>query len=152
MSDMKKLLILAGVALSLTGCQGIRERSGYVEMRELTSAIEPGIDNKDSVARTLGRPTFIGQFADNDWYYVYQNTSQFAFRRPSLTDASVLHIEFDPAGNVVAVDQTGKELAAKIDPDGAKTPTLGREKSFFEEIFGNIGSVGQTGMLGGQQQ
>jgi hypothetical protein len=54
----------------------------------------------------------------------------------------VLKVRFDAAGNVASVAQTGKELISKISPEGDKTPTLGRNKSFFEEIFGNIGSVG----------
>ena len=46
---------------------------------------------------------------------------------------------------VVAVDKTGLELVSKISPEGDKTPTLGRERSFFEDIFGNIGTVGAPG-------
>lgn len=152
MANMYKILLPVGAALVLSACQGIRDRSGYVALPELTEAIEVGIDNKDSVQRTLGRPTFVGQFSENDWYYVNQMTSQFAFRRPTLKDATVLHIEFDAAGNVTGVTETDEQLAVKIDPNGDKTPTLGREKSFFEELFGNIGQVGQTGLFGTQQQ
>ena len=35
---------------------------------------------------------------------------------------------------------------ADADPAGAETPTLGRERSFFEDLFGNIGQVGAGGM------
>lgn len=152
MVDMKRFLIPATAALALGACQGIRDQSGYIALPELTQSVEVGIDNKDSVAKTLGKPTFVGQFSDNDWYYVSQLTNQFAFRRPAVKDATVLHIQFDAAGNVTAVNETDEELAVNIDPANAKTPTLGREKSFFEELFGNIGSVGQTGMFGTQQQ
>jgi outer membrane protein assembly factor BamE (lipoprotein component of BamABCDE complex) len=100
------------------------------------------VDNKESVQASLGRPTFVGQFDQNDWYYYSRDTKQLAFAQPSATDQYVLRIRFDPAGNVATVNQTGKELIARISPEGDKTPTLGRNKSFFEEIFGNIGSVG----------
>ncbi len=40
---------------------------------------------------------------------------------------------------------TGLELVSKISPNGDKTPTLGRHRSFFEDIFGNIGAVGAPG-------
>ena len=33
----------------------------------------------------------------------------FAFRNPAVTDQTMLHVRFDPAGNVAAVKQTGKE-------------------------------------------
>ena len=152
MSDMKKMLLPAAIALALAGCQGIRDSSGYVALAELTDSIEVGIDNKDSVQRTLGRPTFTGQFNENDWYYVFQQTSQFAFRRPKVKDARVIHIQFDGSGNVTDIIETDEKLAVNIDPNNDKTPTLGREKSFFEELFGNIGQVGQTGMFGTQPQ
>ncbi|MBW0143878.1 outer membrane protein assembly factor BamE [Sphingomicrobium clamense] len=148
---MYKLLLPATAALALAGCQGIRDQSGYIALAELTDSIEVGIDNKDSVQRTLGRPTFTGQFDENNWYYVNQMTSQFAFRRPQLKDATILHIQFDAAGNVTSINEADETLAVKINPSGDETPTLGREKSFFEELFGNIGQVGQTGLFGTEQ-
>ena len=63
----------------------------------------------------------------------------------------MLHIRFDPAGNVVAVDRSGKELIASIDPANSKTPTLGRKRSFFNELFGNIGTISQPGLPGSKQ-
>ena len=43
-----------------------------------------------------------------------------------------------------SVKRTGMELVATIDPSNDKTPTLGRDRSLFEELFGNIGAVGQA--------
>lgn len=143
----KIALAIAGAGL-LAGCAGVREHRGYVLDKELASAIQVGVDNKDSVAKTLGRPTFTGQFDANDWYYVSRSTRAFAFRRPTPYDQTVLRVRFDPAGNVASVGQTGKELAVNIDPMGGKTPTLGRRRSFFDEVFGNIGVVGAGGLGG----
>lgn len=146
-----RLLLLATLAasVSLGGCAGYRENRGFIMNEELASAVQVGTDNKTSVERTLGRPTFTGQFNDNEWYYVSRKTSTFAFRTPRVTEQSVLRIRFDAAGNVAAIDRTGKEQVASIDPYGRTTPTLGRQKSFFEEFFGNIGTVGSGGLPGG---
>ena len=152
MANMYKILLPVGAAMVLAGCQGIRSQSGYIVLPELTESIEVGIDNKDSVQRTLGRPTFVGQFSENDWYYVNVMTSQFAFQRPGVKDATIFHVQFDAAGNVAAFEETDETLAVKIDPANEETPTLGREKSFFEELFGNIGQVGQAGLFGTQEQ
>jgi outer membrane protein assembly factor BamE (lipoprotein component of BamABCDE complex) len=139
-------LLLAGVAVS--GCSGFRETKGYVLDKELASAVQVGVDNKDSVAKTLGRPTFTGQFNDNEWYYVARSTAALAFRLPRVTDQTVLRVRFDQAGNVIGVDTTGKEQIASIDPYDKQTPTLGRQKSFFEDVFGNIGVLNSGGMPG----
>ena len=147
----KIAIAMAGAAL-LAGCAGIRDHRGYVLDKELAAGVQVGVDNKDSVAKTLGRPTFTGQFTPDDWYYVAQDTSAFAFRRPKVTDQTVLHVRFDQAGNVALVEQTGEELIASINPMGGKTPTLGRDKSFFGELFGNIGTINQAGLPGGGPQ
>lgn len=143
---MKRLVLLVSLAgLGLGGCAGYRESRGFILDEQLTEAVQVGTDNKTSVERTLGRPTFTGQFNDNEWYYVSRRTSTFAFRTPRVTDQTVLRIRFDAAGNVAAVERTGKDKIASIDPYGRTTPTLGRRKSFFEEFFGNIGTVGGVG-------
>ncbi len=144
--------VILGVAMSAAlltaGCARIKDRQGYLLDEQLVSAIQPGVDNRDSVAQTLGRPTFTGQFDQRDWYYVSRETKQLAFAMPTPENNTVLHVRFDDAGNVLSVNRTGLDQVASIDPAAKKTPTLGRNKSFFEEIFGNIGTVGQTGQAG----
>jgi outer membrane protein assembly factor BamE (lipoprotein component of BamABCDE complex) len=142
-------LAVAGVAL-LSGCVGTKEHRGYVLDEELASAIQVGVDNKDSVTKTLGRPTFTGQFDQNDWYYVARDTKAIAFRSQKVMNQDVVHIRFDAAGNVAAVNRTDETLVARINPVDDKTPTLGRNRSFFDEIFGNIGVFNQGAT--GQQQ
>ena len=139
---------LAGAAL-LGGCIGVNDHRGSVIDTELVSSIQAGVDNKNSVEQTLGRPTFTGEFGDSDWYYVSPDTKTVAFRNPRVQKQTVLHVSFDKAGNVVSVQETGKELVANIDPVNDKTPTLGRKSSIFNDIFGNIGTVNSAGTPGG---
>ena len=147
----KLAAMVVGAAL-LSACSGIRQHRGYVVDEQLAQAVQVGVDNKESVAKTLGRPTFIGQFDANDWYYLSRDTTQFAFRNPRVTDQKLLHVRFDAAGNVIAVDRSGEERIAAVDPSGDKTATLGRKRSFFEELFGNIGTISQPGRPGSQPQ
>jgi outer membrane protein assembly factor BamE (lipoprotein component of BamABCDE complex) len=148
-SAMLKMATVVAGAVLLASCAGIHDHRGAVIDRELASAIQVGVDNKESVTKTLGRPSFVGQFNPNDWYWVSRDTKTVAFRGPGILQQTVLHIRFDAAGNVVAVNRSGKELVASINPDDARTPTLGRKRSFFDELFGNIGTMGQPGMPGG---
>lgn len=139
---------LVSVGMILSGCSQVRGHQGYIADEVLLSSVAPGIDNRQSVEATLGRPTFAGQFDSNVWYYVSRDTRQLAFNSPRPRAQQVLRVEFDTAGNVIAADRTGLELVANISPDGDKTPTLGRERGFFEELFGNIGAVGAPGARG----
>jgi outer membrane protein assembly factor BamE (lipoprotein component of BamABCDE complex) len=144
---MKIAMALTGATL-LGGCVSIHDHRGTVLDSELVSAVQVGVDNKDSVTRVLGRPTFAGEFSENDWYYVSRDTKTFAFRNPRVTQQTVLHIAFDRAGNVAAISKTGKELVANIRPVNDRTPTLGRKHSIFEDIFSNIGTVNSAGTPG----
>jgi outer membrane protein assembly factor BamE (lipoprotein component of BamABCDE complex) len=141
----RPLVALALGALLISGCTRIRDHQGYIVDEPLITAIQPGVDNRESVTGTLGRPTFVGQFDQRDWYYVSRNTRQLAFYMPRPSEQTVLHIRFDAAGNVEQVNRTGLELVSNISPSGETTPTLGTNRSLLEELFGNIGAVGQTG-------
>jgi outer membrane protein assembly factor BamE (lipoprotein component of BamABCDE complex) len=140
--------LIAALTLS-TGCTRLRSHQGYIGDQTLLNSVQPGVDNKESVQASLGRPTFVGQFDQNDWYYYSRDAKQLAFSQPKADKQFVLKVRFDPAGNVASISQTGTELISNISPIGDKTPTLGRNTSFFEEIFGNIGAVGAGGAPGG---
>jgi len=133
---------IAGAVALTGGCASIRDHRGYFADSALINGIQPGVDNRQSVERTLGRPTFTSQFGTPSWYYVATNTAQAPFGRPRATDQSILKVNFDAAGNVSTVNLTGMEHVVRLNPESDKTPTLGRERSFFEDLFGNIGAVG----------
>ncbi len=139
-------IALAAIMVPLVaGCTSIRGHQGYLVDQTLLESVAVGIDNKASVERTLGRPTFVGQFNENDWYYLSRETRALAFATPRPREQTLVHISFDAAGNVTAVQRTGVETVVRISPNGDSTPTLGRERSFFEELFGNIGTVNAAG-------
>ena len=148
----RNIAAIVGLGVALSACSGIREHRGFVIDPALAEGIQVGVDNRDSVLKAMGRPTFTGQFDPNDWYYVSRDTTQLAFRDPKVSRQTVLRVQFDQAGNVSAVQRSGKELIAKVDPSGDKTPTLGRQRSFFEELFGNIGTISQPGLPGASRQ
>lgn len=148
---MKKVFVISVAALALvatSGCSRVRGYNGYIGDAVLIDAIKPGVDNRESVTKTLGRPTFTGQFNANDWYYVTRETKSLAFSLPQPTSQQIVRVQFDDAGNVTAVSKSGMEQIASIRPNRDKTPTLGKERSFFEELFGNIGQVGSVGQGG----
>ena len=134
---------------ALPGCSRLKQNMGYIVDESLVTAIQPGVDNKESVAKTLGRPTFTSEFDTREWYYVSRNTTQLAFASQKTKSQSIIRITFDEKGNVAAIDRRGMEQIASINPNGDKTPTLGREKSFFRDLFGNIGQVGAGAGSGG---
>jgi outer membrane protein assembly factor BamE (lipoprotein component of BamABCDE complex) len=141
-------LAMVGGALLAAGCAPVHSHRGFVMDSALSNAVRPGVDNRDSVTGTLGRPTFVGEFDQRDWYYVARETRQFAFGMPRPVNQDVLHVRFDESGNVERVDHTGMDLVVNIRPDKDKTPTPGTAHNLFQELFGNIGAVGQANQGG----
>ncbi len=141
-------LLISSMALT-SGCTRLRARQGYIADQSLISALQAGVDNRESVEKTLGRPTFVSQFGNQDWYYFSRETKQLAFAVPKASNQMVMRVRFDSAGNVAGIDKAGMEKIAKIKPNGDKTPTMGRDRSFFEDLFGNVGAVGAGGAGGG---
>ena len=143
-----KAILVAGTVLALSACTSIREPRGYIVDSTLVNVIKPGIDNRRSVEQTLGRPTFTSQYGDPTWYYVSSTTGRRPFVRPTIRQHSVLAVKFDADGNVVASDRTGIDKVVYLSPESDEPPTLGRERSFLEDLFGNIGTVGAPGTGG----
>jgi outer membrane protein assembly factor BamE (lipoprotein component of BamABCDE complex) len=142
MSGKLKIGMTITAALLASGCSPIKMHRGYIADPTLTASVQPGIDNRTSVEQTLGRPSFASQFGDPVWYYVTSNTAEKPFNSPKIVAHSVLAVHFDGTGNVASADRTGLDQVVRLKPDDERTPTLGRDRSFFEDMFGNIGQVG----------
>ncbi len=145
---VRRVGIALVLAVGLSACASIKDHRGYLVDAPLLNSILPGVDNQASVERTLGRPTFISEYGSKDWYYVSTNTRQAAFGRPRANEQLLVKVMFDDKGNVAAIERTGMEKVVRLDPDGDETPTLGRERTFLEDLFGNIGTVGAGGAGG----
>lgn len=143
-----RALIVASIALvaGLSGCARTRGHQGYVMDNALVASVQPGVDNRDSVMRTLGNPSLAAEFDPTTWYYVSRTTRQFSFGEPRPVAETVLAVHFDPAGTVASVQRTGLERIVSLTPVGDKTPTFGRKRGLFQELFGNIGAVGSAGV------
>ncbi len=124
---------------ALAGCAQVRDHKGYVVDNSLINTVQPGVDNKDSVAKTLGRPTFDSQWdGGGTWYYLSRETRSLAFGAPMPVQQTLLAVRFAANGDVAAVQRTGVETVRSVEVYGRKTPVLGSRHTFFSELFGNI--------------
>ncbi|KQS03132.1 cell envelope protein SmpA [Sphingomonas sp. Leaf357] len=135
-------------AIAAGGCTPLKSHQGYIIDVDLVNSVQIGVDNRASVLQTLGKPTFTSQFNQGDWYYISRDSRNFAYNNPKAKTQVTLRISFSPSGTVTSISKGGVEQVASINPWGKTTPTLGRHRGFFDELFGNIGTVGAIG--GGQ--
>ncbi|WP_294195624.1 outer membrane protein assembly factor BamE [uncultured Sphingomonas sp.] len=146
---MRPLIVFALAGVLAAGCAPLRSHQGYIVDADLVNAIQPGVDNRQSVLATLGTPSFAAQFNQGDWYYIARDSRNYAFNAPRPKEQLTLQISFDQAGNVSAIRKSGVDQVVSLSPYGKTTPTLGRERGFFQDLFGNIGAVGAAGAPGG---
>ena len=66
-------------------------------------------------------------------------------KEKKITELNIIAVRFDTDGYVTAVDRYTLDNHNNIDPVGKTTPTHGRELSFLQELFGNIGRFGAGG-------
>jgi outer membrane protein assembly factor BamE (lipoprotein component of BamABCDE complex) len=143
------LLIAAALAVAASACAPLRSHQGYVVDADLLNSVQPGVDTRQSVLATLGQPSFASQFNQGDWYYISRDSRNYAFNTPKPREQVTVQISFDKAGNVSAIRKSGVEQVVSLSPAKRTTPTLGRDRGFFSDLFGNIGTVGAAGAGGG---
>lgn len=139
------LKLTAGIALvaaGLAACSPTISQRGYVPNEDLLAEIRPGIDNKDSVLSTFGSPSTISSVEGNSWYYISSIHEQLAFYREEAVDREIVAVYFDENGNVEQLGYYGLEDGKIVNFISRETPTRGKELTFLQQMFGNLGRFG----------
>lgn len=145
---IKTACMIVAIAAGLGACTPLKTHQGYVVDADLVNSVQPGVDTRQSVLQVLGKPSFASQFNQGDWYYLSRDSRNFAYNKPKAREQLTLRVTFDAAGTVTGVYKSGVEQIASISPYSKTTPTLGKERNLFDELFGNIGTVGAAGSQG----
>ncbi|MDP6515023.1 MAG: outer membrane protein assembly factor BamE [Alphaproteobacteria bacterium] len=128
------------VALSgLPACTPRVDTHGFMPRPEFIEQLEPGKQNRDAVVRLMGSPSSISTFDSSTWYYITQRTKNFAFFKPEVVDQNILVIAFDEQGLLSDIRRYTLEDGLIVDPATHITPTAGKEMTFIQQLFGNIG-------------
>jgi outer membrane protein assembly factor BamE (lipoprotein component of BamABCDE complex) len=133
------LFAAALLAAATSGCATMVDQRGNLPDEEKVARIRPGVTTKDAVTQLLGTPTSIGTFDEHTWYYISKRTEQWAFLEPKTVDQQVVIVDFDDAGTVKDIRRTGYDDRRAIVPVARATPSPGKELTFFEQLFGNMG-------------
>lgn len=116
------------------------------ELRQLTV----GVSSRDDVQAVLGSPTTTGTFEENEWFYIGAITRQRPARTAAIEEQRTVVVRFNDAGIVQEIRVLGPEDGRDVRVVQRVTPTPGNERSFLQQLFGNIGRVGPG--MGAQQQ
>jgi len=127
------------VAAGLSACAPVRDVRGYVPDEEKVADIKVGQDTKTTVQQKLGTPSSTAAFGDPTWYYISIEQERYAFLTPDVTKREILAIQFSGDGKVAELRNYGIEDGQVVSLVDRETPSRGKELSFLQQVFGNIG-------------
>ncbi|MCP5433472.1 MAG: outer membrane protein assembly factor BamE [Alphaproteobacteria bacterium] len=136
------LLALCG---TLAACAPTVDHRGYVPDQKTVDAIKIGEDTKQTIAGRLGTPSASGTFDGDVWYYISSREERFAFFAPEVTEREIVAVQFDTENKVASINRYSVADGHVVDYVSRKTPTRGRELTFLEQMFGNIGKLPAPG-------
>ena len=129
-------LVIGLLGVACTPTQNVR---GYFIDDVLIAEIKRGVDDKGSVLNVLGSPSNVSTFGTDVWYYISRKTESLAFFEKKVLDQRVVAIKFDDAGIVSEIHRYESDDARAVAINERITPTRGKQLSFVQQLFGNLG-------------
>lgn len=127
------------LSLAAMACSSTVNKRGYLPTPGMLEGIRVGVDNKASLEAGLGSPSLTSTFSDNVWYYVSSTQEDYLFFRPEETERQVVAVAFNADSTVASVKRLGLEDGVEVSFSDRETPARGRELTFLQQIFGNVG-------------
>ena len=136
------VLVLLGTA----ACAPRQDFRGITIEEDKVALIQVGQSSEAQVNALLGSPSTISTFPDWGvvYYYISSQTDTVAFLTPELIDQQVLAIAFDKDNRVKEMKRYGMKDGKQIAFVDRETPTRGKELTFLEQLFGNLGRFNST--------
>lgn len=143
-------LALCAVALvALAACGATFRNHGYIPPEEDLQNVIVGVDTRDTVASSIGRPGVSGILDDSGWYYIRSRYRNFAFFAPEEVDRQVLAISFDQGGVVTNIERFGLEQGRVVRLSRRVTTPNTQGVGFLRQAFGNLGRINPANLFGG---
>lgn len=127
-----------GLAGGLAGCAPTIESHGDLPLPDRLAQIEPG-RTKTDVLTLLGTPSTTFDLGTERWYYVSNQTKEYAIYPIEEVERLVVAIEFDKSGKVSAVRKLGLADGQEVAMVSRTTPTTGQGLSLLGQLIGNVG-------------
>lgn len=147
-SVMRRMLLAAVVASSVSACAPQYANHGYIPPEDELEQIVVGVDTRASVEETIGTPSTAGVVNDSGFYYVRSRKRTFGALAPKEIERRVLAISFDNAGVVSNIETFGLERGQVVPLTRRVTTSGVADNSFLKQLLGNIGRFNPAGLAG----
>lgn len=127
--------------LSLGACSAVYRNHGYVPPETLLEEVVVGVDTRDSVIETLGRPSAQGVMDQSGLYYIDSRFRHWAWRAPQEVDREIVAVSFDDEGIVSNIERFGLKDGKAVAISRRVTDAELGGTSFIDQLFSNFGAV-----------
>jgi len=139
---------LAVVALfGLIGCAATFTNHGYAPTDDELENIIVGVDTRNSVEETIGRPSSTGVLKEGGWFYISSRVRYFAYKEAEVIDRQLVAVSFNKRGTVTNIERFTLEDGRVVALTRRVTDTGIKGVSFIGQMLGNIGRVNLSDQL-----
>lgn len=136
---MRYLTIL--ILLAFTSCAQI-ERRGYAFELSGFEYLREEINDKNDVIEQMGSPSFINNINGQElWVYYSEDVKKFLFFKPTILNRKITTINFSIDNKISKISNYDLSNDKKITFVDHYTEVASQKKSWWSEIFSNIGQV-----------
>ena len=145
-----RLVLAALLSLAITACSATFTNHGYVPPAEDLEMVLPGVDTRESVEESIGRPSASGLVEESTWYYVASRHRHYTYNAPAVVERQIVAISFDSRGTVENIRELTLEDGRVVRFSRRVTESNIREVTFLRQLISNLGIVDIGSALGGE--
>ncbi len=131
-------LIFLGILFILPSCSSTQITGQYVDDKELVE-LQNKDQDKQSVLKIFGSPTFVPDNDPKTWYYISRNLKVSPLSKPKLDQQKVVKLTFDSQNKLIDVELKTDLTDTKIHLDSSSTYTKGKQESSVQHFIKNFG-------------
>lgn len=147
----QKLLVpflLCGALLIISACATIVRQHGYIPREDDLQNIIVGVDTRDTVEASVGKPSASGVLREGGWFYIGSKVRHFGALKPKEIEREVIAISFNEAGTVENIERFGLERGQVVVLSRRVTETTVRDVTFIRQLIRNFGRIDLGEALG----
>lgn len=142
-------VLLCAALMMLAACSATIRNHGYIPPEEDLNAVIVGVDTRESLEASIGKPSTSGVLRDSSWFYIGSQVRHFGARKPEEISRQVVAVRFDEAGTVSNVERFGLERGEVVVLSRRVTETTVRDVTFIRQLIRNFGNFDFGEALGG---
>jgi len=144
-----KTVAMLGALVAATACTTIYRNHGYTPSEDELASLVVGVDTRDSVLDTVGRPSAGGVLNDSGAYYVSSRFQHYAYQKPRAIERLLVAVTFDEAGVVENIERFTLEDGQVVPLSRRVTDSNIKGVTFLRQLLGSFGNLDASRILGG---